>query len=480
MRIKRNTKIRRFFKNIGFTLLLTILVKPISLLVESFAHSRVGNEDWATYASLFSFGFLFCALSDLGINQYLTKIIAEEPLNFKRIFPKFFTIKLFLMIIYPFAMVLAGILVGYEGEQLHYLFWLAFCNSIIQFSQFFRANLQGFQLFKQDAIASNLDKLFFIFFISTLLFINRESLATVVVARVASISLAVVAISLILIKNNSWISPTKINKRETINLLKKAFPFALISILYSVNERTDIVMIERIAPDRIEAGVYAASYRWLDAAMMYLWTILPLFFARFAFHKIKPVEKQELLKSGIGITAIPLLIIAIFSFFHSGILFTMFSESPLNEVVLMERCFQILALSLFFQGSFAILSTYLTSNGYTNQVSWSLVISIIINVLLNSLFIPKYGAIAAAYSTLASTCVLSLSYIYIFIKKQVFDLPWLTWGKIALVAVLTFSSTYLIESQLSNWVVTFLSISIISIILSLWLGIINLKSILKH
>ena len=225
MRIKRNAKIRGFFKNIGFTLVLTILVKPISLLVESFAHSRVGNEDWATYASLFSFGFLFCAASDLGINQYLTKIIAEEPRNFKQVFPKFFTIKLVLMILYPFAMIFAGMFIGYEGDQLYYLFWLAFCNSIIQFSQFFRANLQGFQLFKQDAIASNLDKLFFIFFISTLLFINRESLTTVIIARFASISLSVIAIGFILLKNNSWISPQKINQAGHVRFIKKNLPF---------------------------------------------------------------------------------------------------------------------------------------------------------------------------------------------------------------------------------------------------------------
>ena len=159
----------------------------------------------------------------------------------------------------------------------------------------------------------------------------------------------------------------------------------------------------------------------------------------------------------------------------------MFSKSPVSEVALMEKCFQVLALSLFFQGSFAILSTYLTSNGYTKEVSWSLVISIAINVILNSIFIPKYGALAAAYSTLASTCILSVSYIYIFIRKQIFDLPWMTWGKVIFIAAATFARLHTsLTHNLSNWVITFLTISSISVILSLLLKVLDLKSILRH
>ena len=52
----------------------------------------------------------------------------------------------------------------------------------------------------------------------------------------------------------------------------------------------DQVMLERMAGD-VPTGLYAAAYRWLDAFSMYLWIVLPMFFARFAFFP-GDVERQ--------------------------------------------------------------------------------------------------------------------------------------------------------------------------------------------
>ena len=413
----------------------------------------MSHEDWATYTSLFSLCYVFTCLADLGINQYVTKTIAEDTDNFKKSFPYFFTIKLIITLIFPFLLVLIGFLIGYNSIQLELLIVISFCYALIQLSLFFRAGLQGFQLFKHDAIVSNLEKIFLIIALLTLVAIDSTSINTIVFSRLIAIILTICIIIFILIQKNNWLAPKKPTKTETTQLMTKALPFALLILLTGINEKVDQVMLERIAPSRIDTSIYAAAYRWLDASMMYLWIVLPLFFARFSFREISKEEKETLLKLGIGITSVPLLVICIYSVFYGETLFTIFTNSTLIEVSLMKSCFAILSISLFLNGCFAILSTFLTSNNETKSINYLLVISIGSNILLNFLFIPQYGAIAAAYTTLVSTIILSIGYIVIFIAKSSTQLPYASWFKLCGIFILTYFIAYYLHSINTQWFV---------------------------
>lgn len=377
-------------------------------------------------------------------------------------------------------MVLIGMVLNYTINQLWFLFWIALSYSAFQLFQLFRAKIQGFQLFQLDAFASNFEKVFFSSLLVILLIINATSLSTVVYGRLISIFLAIILIILILKKKNTWLNPKYSGLSETNRLIKLSLPFALIILLTGFNEKIDQVMLERLADQREDTSLYAAAYRWLDAAMVYLWIILPLFFARFSYHEIGKNEKYNLLEASIGITSIPLLIVLLFSIFHGEQLFVLFTNSSSAEISLMSKCFQILSVALFLQGCFAILSTYLTSNGYTYHVSWSLGISIVLNILLNYIYIPKYGAISAAYTTLISTTFLSVSYIIVFITKKILPLPWKTWGKVLLVSTITFTGTYFIRIQFNYWLFSLVFSIIISIGLSFILNLVKLKTLLKN
>lgn len=434
-------------------MLLNLLVKPASLLVESITHNQVSHDDWATYTSLFSLGFVFCALSDLGINQFLTKTIASDTNNFKKEYPFLFSIKLVLSVLFPFSMLLVGKLMGYTANELLFLFWLSFSHGLIQLISFFRSSLQGFQLFKQDAYAANFDKLFFIGFLLVLYFTHATTIEGVIHARILSLLVTLLLLFFLLKAKQAWLNPVLPTKNTTKLLLSNALPFAFITILYSMNEKIDQVMIERLALDRSEASIYAAAYRWLDAAMMYLWIVLPLFFARFSYRELNKTDKQQLLTIGLGITSTPLIVVSIYSLFYGDTLFQLFSNSNQTEIALMTQCFAILSIALLLQGCFAILSTYLTANNETKSVSILLTLSIALNISLNYYFIPSYGALAAAYTTLLSTLFLSLGYVFLFLQKKIFTLPYQSWSKIILIFTCTYAIAYYLHSIHTQWFV---------------------------
>ncbi len=440
---------------------------------------KIGHEAFGKYAALYSLGYLFMILTDLGINQYITKSLAEDPKALEALFPKAFAFKIVGVLVFPLFMVAIGLALQYNIEDLYFLAILSFAHGVIQIVGFFRASLQGFQYFSVDAISSNIDKVLFIIFIVVLLTLGI-SLESFIWARFSSIFATALILAGIMY-HYKLLSFPKWNLKELKPIIRQSIPFAFMTILYSVNEKVDQIMVERIPFDGSlidQAGIYAASYRWLDAIMMYLWTILPMFFAKFAYHKSTLADKEKLLRIGTAITAIPLLLVAGFSLFYGDKFFFIYKNSSASELENMILLFQVLALALCIHGFFAILSTFLTSNGHTNYVNRMLGVNIALNMILNGIFIPYYGALAAAFATVVSTLIMSFAYIIYIQKNNIIKLPYLTWGKLLLMGGVYIGLFYGLTHYLQlHWVINTGISAIISLFFSLIIKLIQIKEL---
>jgi hypothetical protein len=67
----------------------------------------------------------------------------------------------------------------------------------------------------------------------------------------------------------------------TATLLRRLMPYTLLVLVSGLNERINQVLIERLSGP-YENGLYLGAYRWFGASLMYLWIVLPIFYARFA------------------------------------------------------------------------------------------------------------------------------------------------------------------------------------------------------
>jgi len=340
-----------------------------------------------------------------------------------------------------------------------------------------RANLQGNQLFKQDAWASNLDKFFLGIFILGLFSTGFVTLDNFVYARLVSVALTFCALVAILIRKQIWVKP-KLHKPHMKMFASMSIPYAWMTILYSANERIDMVMLHSLYSSH-ETGVYNAAYRILDAAMMYLWIILPFFFAKLAHFDSSDEDKDKLIKNGTAITALPLLFLSGFAFFYGDKMFFMFTSSTPEDLYSMQLYFVILSVSLLTHGFFTIMSTYLTSNGHTRYVNNMIFLSIMINITLNFIFIPHYGGKAAAITTLCSSVFLSASYlIYLKLYTNV-TFPWGTWSKLILIGVIYFICIYIGKHQEINWIITTFIATTIGAGLSLLTRLIRVHNLFK-
>ncbi|MFK7970711.1 MAG: oligosaccharide flippase family protein, partial [Bacteroidia bacterium] len=290
----------------SLAVLLNVLIKPIWVVTEMAVHNAVGNEAWGLYAALLSFAFLFIVLSDLGINQYLTKTLASEPDRLQELYPSLLGLKLVLLALYPLIMAGAGWLIGYRGMSLVWLSALSFMWGLHQLGAYFRANFQALQRFRLDSFASILDRVVLLALVGVL-FATGVSVEGFIGMRLLGAGITAGILFWALQRIYGWIAP-KMNTADWQRLAKLSLPFALITILNSIHDKIDQVMLERMIGST-ETGLYAAAYRIMDMFNMYLWTTQAIIMARFAFHIKSPAEQGKVMRFGQVIVAWPMLFV---------------------------------------------------------------------------------------------------------------------------------------------------------------------------
>ncbi|MEM6799962.1 MAG: oligosaccharide flippase family protein [Bacteroidota bacterium] len=428
--------------------ILNALIKPVWVLVEMKIQDVIGHDAWGTFAALFSLAYLFLVFADLGINPYTTQKLASEPEQMKTYAPGLLSLKLLLMLLYPLVMLGIGYVLGYDGHALHLLLIICLIHAGSQLMSFFRANFRAMQKFQIDSFLSIFDRVFLLILVPLLFYVG-VSLERFVWLRIFSVGVGAILFYVLMVRMYGKIR-LSFDLKLLKTSLKSSFPFALMTLLYSVHDKVDQVMIERMAGE-LETGLYAAAYRWIDAFSMYLWLVLPIFFARFAFYLNEKGEQKKLLAFGQSISSLPIIFISVFGFFYGEKLLFLFDNSSPEELERMRICLQILFGALLINGSLTIFSTLLTSTGHVKYVNRVILASIALNIGLNAYFIPEYGAIASAWTTLLSFALANLAYmLYAAIRLGIF-IPFRQLGFLLLLGILLVGGFYALAHISEIW-----------------------------
>lgn len=378
------------------------------MLMENAVQNEVGHEAWGMYSVSLSLAFIFILLSDWGINQYTTQHLASRPEKLREKLPHLLSLKLLLTATYPLLVVIIGWARGYEMLHLKYLVFAAIIWGLTKLMEFFRAIFQALQAFRLDSFASVLERILLIISVGMLLYLGFN-LSEYVFVRIAVLLLCCVIFYITLGRMVGFHAP-KLSVQESKGILRNSFSFAIVMFLYSMNEKIDQAMLQAFIGDKA-TGLYAGAYRWFEAFTTYLWIILPMFFARFAYFVHDEKEQEKLLHFGQIIAAIPLIYISCFAQFHGDQLLFLFTKSTVEEKAMILACLQVLFFACFTISIFSIFSTMLTATHHEKFVNRMIVAGILLNVGLNAYFIPIYGTIAAAWNTVANYLFLCACYV---------------------------------------------------------------------
>jgi len=419
-------------------------------LLENIVQDRIGHEQYGLFAALNALAFLFIVIVDLGINQFVTKKFASETQIRSELYSTYFSFKFALAGFYPFFMIGIGYLLGYTHQEILLLFLISLSYCALQLIMYLRAKFQASQLFTIDSIASIADKTILIV-LSFVVLGMGITLHNYVDARLLA---AVIALIIVAVPAIKIYSPNafKFNWNYVTwkSIVKQTYPFAFITVLFSVHDKIDQVMIERMLGDHA-SGLYAGAYRWLDAFMMFLWIVLPMFFARFAFYKNTNQDMSKVLTMAQIVSAVPMIFVSCFVWFYGEKLFFLLGNSTSLEIAEMTLCLKILFTAVFIHAYFACLGTLLSATGGEFYINRMLIFSILLNVVLNIVLLPLMGIAGAAVATACSTLFISVSYLVYILKKGEVHIDFSVYVRLSISTLVTVLSFYICSISEVNW-----------------------------
>lgn len=216
-------------------------------------------------------------------------------------------------------------------------------------------------------------------------------------------------ISILLIKSERYNFNFKISNFKIIKpYLFKGISYSIPLTLIFLNYKLDIVLLKFFNINDSKIGVYSLAVNYTEILFQ-----IPAILSLVIFSHGLVAEKSTYSKK-IKIIHNRLILILIPSVFLFERLCNYFIPILYgNEFIESARLLSILVLSSFFIISFNILNTHLASSyGKPMFGFYPLLLSLIINVLLNCILIPSIGIKGAAISTTISYSVLGIIYFF--------------------------------------------------------------------
>jgi O-antigen/teichoic acid export membrane protein len=187
--------------------------------------------------------------------------------------------------------------------------------------------------------------------------------------------------------------------------------YALALLINNLNYRIDIIFLDYLSSS-YETGIYSkavslSEYLWQIPAVLYT-----LIFARSSISKNGRLFSEKIAQ--LLRLAFPIICLCALSlyFLSENLVIFLFGTEFFESILL----FQILLPGALFFVVFGILNMDLAGKGKPWVSLMVMIPALIINVILNIIFIPKHGAIAAAFASTISYSFAGVCFIFFYSK----------------------------------------------------------------
>lgn len=400
---------KTFISNFILLMSVNLLIKPFWVLgIDRGVQNTVGFEQYGIYTNLFAFSMLFVTLLDLGINSYTSSNVAKNPEKLREEFAALTTFKLSSSFLYIIITIGIGMLLGYPFDRLKLLCVLGLNQILSYFYTYFRSIVGGLQKFKIDALLSVVDRSLMIILCGFMLWFGffNISISAFIWAQTIAYSVAVF-ISFSVIKpylhHLSW----KLDFTLFRKVVKQMLPYALLSLLMAFYTRMDVVLLRELLIDGdIQNGIYASSYRLLEAANMMASLVAMLLLPIFSKMIAGKENLNPLVQFSTGLMLIPAFSFCLIAYFYQVPIIQLLNQQSTSYSAWV---FGLVILCFFPLAIMYVFGTLLTANGNFKILNTLAAIALAINLGLNFWLIPTHKAYGAAIAALCTQGFIGIS-----------------------------------------------------------------------
>jgi len=475
---------KTFLTNLILLVFLNLLVKPFWIFgIDRTVQNTVGAEDYGVYAAMFSLSIILNILLDVGITNFNNRNIAQHSQLLRKYFSNIVILKCLLGVIYAVIALAVGALLGFTFEKYKLFIFLIFNQFLLSFILYLRSNISGLHKYKTDSIVSVIDRVLMIVLCGYLLLTYRSyfKIEWFVYAQTISYTITC-AIAFIIVYRNASFFRIRFNFAFLLLIIKQSYPFALLVLLMGLYTRMDMVMVEYLLPNGAEqAGIYAQSYRILDAVSMFAYLFASLLLPMFAKMLRARDSIGQLTKLSFVLLIIPTLVFVICTWFYAWELMNLMYHHHFNEST---DIYKVLIIGFVPISSSYIFGTLLTANNSLRQLNIIACCGMILNFVLNMIFIPQHGAYGAALASVVTLYLTAIIQIVLSTRIFSFEIQYKTIFLLVVFIALTITLCLTLKGALSeNWIYNMAMLMIIAFAGAFAIRLLRIKdlfAIVKH
>lgn len=408
---------KEFFYQIGYNTLIQILGKGISMVLGFISVGLLtrylGQEGFGNYSLVFAYLSIFGILADFGFQLTMVRELTQKREKPKVIYGTYFWLKViflifstllayFCLLFFPYpkflkiAIVIASIGVG-----------LGILNNYGMV--IFQATLRLDLLTLVDVLSKFVTVIFIIFFI-----LNKGTLYSIL--NTILIGNLIGSILIILLLKKFITFNFQFDYQLAKKIIYKSLPVGLISVLALLYFKIDTLILS-IFKGSSEVGIYSLAYKIIENLLVlwgfYIATVYPIISKFLGEKRYQRVE--FLLKNSIFLAIFFSFLLIILGWILAPLVVKILGGIGFERSIFALRIL-LLGLPLFFLNN--LFYHTLLAREELFSVLLAALSSLVINLILNLILIPKWGYLAASFNTVVTEAFLLCFYLILFRCKK--------------------------------------------------------------
>lgn len=440
----------RFYSSLGLLILLNAVVKPLWIFgIDRQVQVQVGAAEYGTYFSIFNLSIVLGFMLDWGLTNFFNRQLSVSRENAGQDAGALIFLRFLAAILYGIVIGLIAWLSGISRwDIVAYVILIQVLTSLFVF---FRAIITSQQWFHTDAWLSVLDKLLMILLCAPLLYLPNFT-GSITIEKFLAIQLACTTVAnlvtlAILFRRNFFFSFRKL--WPGYHVFRTALPFAMILLLMSFHSRIDGFLLERISGAE-EAGKYAASYRLLDAANTVGYLLASFLLPFIARRWNEKREFGSVIRAVRHLLLLMSILVSALTFFLAPWLQELLYHHPdAGYITVMQWCLPALVGYSLVQ----VYGTILTATGRVLDFSRIVLVSVVMNLTLNLILIPKYGALGSCIAALCSQGFAGVATMIYASRKLSIPFDTGAWLKYIFIGASLVAFLYFASDKMNHWLI---------------------------
>ena len=374
-----------------------------ALFTTIFTTRALGTTGFGEYSTAVAFLYIFNAVADFGLYSYLVREISRTKSDERSIVGHVITLRMAFLVVLLVAGIFIGQMLPYPEVVKRGMVFAALSYFFLSSSQVLMGLFQRYLFIWKAAVAEVVSRSIQVAFVCFLFFSGETKIEAFLGILALASFVNFLAVIFFARQHTTFTFGVSWSAWKTI--AKESFPIALSLIFTLIYFRLDTVLLS-LFKSAHEVGIYNISYKLLENIIFYPAMFVGLLMPALSREAEKQSERfAELLQKG----SKTLFAVAVPMVFGGAIL-----ARPIIEIVggtafhEAQQPFVVLLVATAFIFFGTIAGAAVIALNKQKQALPIYFCAMVFNVLVNLVFIPQYGYMATALTTLATEIIVTV------------------------------------------------------------------------